>query len=80
MIFWSYIYLAFTPLFQALTKHIAKKKDRNAQKQGDFQLFCGRKQYKMSEENRKTSDFFEILWEIFCYPLRWFSENLLECL
>lgn len=52
--------------------------DSDAQKQGDFQLFCGKKQFKMQEENRKTSDFFEILWEIFCYPLRWFSKNLLE--
>ena len=44
--------------------------DSDAQKQGDFQLFCGRKQYKMQEENRKTSDIFDILWEIFCYLIR----------
>jgi len=38
--------LAFATQFQSLTKFIAKKKDREAQKQGDLQLFCGRKQLK----------------------------------
>ena len=38
--------LAFTTQLQALTKTIVKMNDGDTQKQGDFQLFCGRKQFK----------------------------------
>ena len=38
--------LAFTTQIQALTKTIVKMNDGDTQKQGDLQLFCGRKQLK----------------------------------
>ena len=39
--------LAFITQFQALTNAIKIKNDGDTQKQGDLQLFCGRKQVKM---------------------------------
>lgn len=38
--------LAFVTQFQTLTNAIKIKNDGDTQKQGDLQLFCGKKQFK----------------------------------